>query len=152
VVKEKDVNSRELSREALRASVSSSVKWGQPCFSRVGLSAMLRSPCLLAQKGRLCTSPPTFAFSDVVLVARGTGGVFPPRVCVCKFNHSVMSNSVTPWMVTCQAPLSMGVLQARILELAAIPFPRGSSRRRDRTLGLLHCGKILYHLSHPGSP
>ena len=101
MVKEKDVNSRELSREALRASVSSSVKWGQPCFSRVGLSAVLRSPCLLAQKGRLCTSPPTFAFSDVVLVARGTGGVFPPRVCVCKFNHSVMSNSATTWMVTC---------------------------------------------------
>ena len=41
----------------------------------------------------------------------------------------------------------MGVLQARIRELAAIPFSRGSSLRRDRTLGLLHCGKILYHLS-----
>ena len=32
-----------------------------------------------------------------------------------------MSDSfVTPWTVACQAPLSMGILQARILEL---PFP-----------------------------
>ena len=29
---------------------------------------------------------------------------------------------VTPWTVACQAPLSMGILQVRILEWAAIPF------------------------------
>ena len=40
---------------------------------------------------------------------------------------------VTPWTVACQAPLSMGILQARILELVAIPFSRGSSWPRDRT-------------------
>ena len=32
----------------------------------------------------------------------------------------VMSDSATPWTVTCQAPLSMGILQARILEGVAI--------------------------------
>ena len=31
-------------------------------------------------------------------------------------SRSVMSDSVTPWTVACQAPLSMGILQARILE------------------------------------
>ena len=31
------------------------------------------------------------------------------------------------WTVTCQAPLSVGILQARILEWVAIPFSRGSS-------------------------
>ena len=31
---------------------------------------------------------------------------------------------VTPWIVACQAPLSMGILQARILELVAISFSR----------------------------
>ena len=29
----------------------------------------------------------------------------------------------TPWTVAYQAPLSMGILQARILEWVAIPFP-----------------------------
>ena len=35
--------------------------------------------------------------------------------------------------VAYQAPLSMGILQARILEWVAMPFPRGSSQSRDRT-------------------
>ena len=34
----------------------------------------------------------------------------------------------TPWTVACQASLSMGILQARILEWVAIPFSRGSSQ------------------------
>ena len=51
-------------------------------------------------------------------------------VCV---SRSVVSNSGTPWTVTHQAPLSMGFLQARILEWVAIPFSRGSSQPRDQT-------------------
>ena len=31
-------------------------------------------------------------------------------------SHSVMSNSVSPWAVALQAPLSMGILQARALQ------------------------------------
>ena len=52
-------------------------------------------------------------------------------MCVCVFSHSVMSESVTPWTVAYQAPLSMGfswqeyssvheMLLARILEWVAI--------------------------------
>ena len=37
----------------------------------------------------------------------------------------------TPWSVVCQAPLSIGILQAGILELVAIFFSRGSSQPRD---------------------
>ena len=40
---------------------------------------------------------------------------------------------VTPWTVARQAPLSMGILQARILEWAAMPSSRGSSQTRDHT-------------------
>ena len=40
---------------------------------------------------------------------------------------------VTPWTVAFQAPLSMGILQARILEWVAMPSSRGSSQPRDRT-------------------
>ena len=37
----------------------------------------------------------------------------------------------TPWTVAHQAPLSMGILQARILEWVAMPSSRGSSQPRD---------------------
>ena len=40
---------------------------------------------------------------------------------------------MTPWTVARQAPLSMGILQARILEWVAISFSRGSSWLRNRT-------------------
>ena len=54
--------------------------------------------------------------------------------------------------VDCSPPDSSvhGNLQARILEWVAIPFSRGSSQPGN--LGLLHCRRILYHLSHQGSP
>ena len=39
----------------------------------------------------------------------------------------------TPWTVAHQAPLFMGVLQARILEWVAMPSSRGSSWPRYRT-------------------
>ena len=44
-----------------------------------------------------------------------------------------MSDSAIPWTIACQAPLSMGILQARILEWVARPSSRGSSRPRDQT-------------------
>ena len=40
---------------------------------------------------------------------------------------------VTPWAVTRQAPLSMGILQAETLELVAMLSSRGSPQPRDRT-------------------
>ena len=40
---------------------------------------------------------------------------------------------VTLWTVAHQASLSMGILQARILEWVAVPSSRGSSRARDQT-------------------
>ena len=33
--------------------------------------------------------------------------------------------TVTPWTVSHQAPLSLGILQSRILEWVATPFSRG---------------------------
>ena len=49
-------------------------------------------------------------------------------------NRSVVSHSLwPPWAVARQAPLSLGILQARTLEWVAIPFSRGSSQLRDRT-------------------
>ena len=41
--------------------------------------------------------------------------------------------SVTPWTVAHQAPLSMGILHARILEWVAMPSSRGSPQPRGWT-------------------
>ena len=45
-----------------------------------------------------------------------------------------------------------GIFQARVLEWVAISFSRGSSRPQGLNLDLLHCGQMLYCLSHQGSP
>ena len=55
------------------------------------------------------------------------------------------------WPVACQAPLSMKILQARILEWVAMPSSRVFPTQ-GLNAGLLHCRWILYHLSHKGSP
>ena len=45
----------------------------------------------------------------------------------------------------------LGILQAGIPEWVAMPSSRGSSQPRDQTQNL-HCGQVLYHLSHQGKP
>ena len=60
-----------------------------------------------------------------------------------------------PGTVAHQAPLSMGILQAKILEWVAISFSRGSSRARDRThTSYVSCigRRVLYHQRHLGRP
>ena len=53
-------------------------------------------------------------------------------VCVSScFAH--VRHFVTPWTVAHQAPPSMGILQASILEWVAMPSFRGSSQSRDQT-------------------
>ena len=49
------------------------------------------------------------------------------------------------WTVARQAPLSMGILQARILGCVAISLPRGSSQPRNRTRFSCIGRQILYH-------
>ena len=45
-----------------------------------------------------------------------------------------------------------GILQAGILEWVAFPFSRASSQTQGSNPDLLHCRRILYQLSHKGSP
>ena len=49
-----------------------------------------------------------------------TGLTYTP--CWAGLSLSVVSNSETPWTVAHQAPLSMGILQARIQVWAVTPF------------------------------
>ena len=58
----------------------------------------------------------------------------------------------TPWTVVRQAPLSMGILQARILERVAMPSSRGSSQPRDWTQVSCIAGRFCAIWGHQGSP
>ena len=54
----------------------------------------------------------------------------------------------SPVDCSCQAPLSLWILQARILEWVAMPSSRGSSLPKDLTFVsriYLHCKWVPYH-------
>ena len=60
--------------------------------------------------------------------------------------HLVPQSCLTlasPWTVARQIPLSMGILQAWILEWVAMPFSRGSSQPRDQTQVSCITGKFF---------
>ena len=83
----------------------------------------------------LCWSPwENFIAAECVLVSQSCLTLYDPMDC---------SQPGSP---------DHGILQARILEWAAIPFSGGSSWPTDGTCIFLHCRQILYHLSHQGSP
>ena len=76
----------------------------------------------------------------------------PSMGCVCcaeLLNH--VGLLATPRTVTHQAPLSTGILQARILEWVAVPLLQGIFPTQGWNPGLPQCRWILYHLSHKGS-
>ena len=54
--------------------------------------------------------------------------------------------------IACQAPLSMQILQARILEWVSHTLLQGIFPTQGSDPGLLHCRQILYQLSYKESP
>ena len=64
---------------------------------------------------------------------------------------AVMSYSVNLQTVACQAPLSMGILQAKYWSEYHSLF-QGIFPTQESKPGLLHCRQILYLLSHQRSP
>ena len=55
-------------------------------------------------------------------------------MCACSKSFQSCLTLCNPMDIACQAPLSMGILQARILEWVASSSSRGSSRPREWTL------------------
>ena len=53
---------------------------------------------------------------------------------LCAYSPSHVQLFVTPWTATCQAPLSVGILQVRILEWVTMPSSRRSSQPRSKCL------------------
>ena len=70
--------------------------------------------------------------SALSLLLKGLNTVF---IVSCTFSifEYLVQLFATPWTVACQAPLSMGILQERILEWVAMPSSRESSTPRDQT-------------------
>ena len=68
-------------------------------------------------------------------------------VCLCVCSYAYLLSCVwlfaTPWSAACEAPLSGGLFQARILDWVAVSFTRGSSRLRDRTWVSCTVGKFI---------
>ena len=68
----------------------------------------------------------------------------------CSESYSVVSELFAiPWIAACQAPLSMGILQARIL--GWVPMPSHAQRIfpiQGSNPGLPHCRQILHCPSH----
>ena len=73
---------------------------------------------------------------------------------VCVVSHiSHVWPFATLWIIACQGPLSMGILQAWILEWVSTLFSRGSSPLRDQTrVSYTYCiGRQIYRYHHLGS-
>ena len=66
---------------------------------------------------------------------------------------SLVSDSATLWTVACQTPLSMGILQTRILEWAAMPPPGNLPDPGIKRVSLVSCTgrQALYNKRHLGS-
>ena len=73
-------------------------------------------------------------------------------LCLVAQSCPAFCDSMVDSFVAHQAPLSMKILQARILEWVDMPSSRGSSQPRELTQVPHIVRQILYSLSHPGSP
>ena len=69
----------------------------------------------------------------------------------CAQSLSRVQLFATPWIVARQASLSMGILQARILEWPSMPSYRGPSQFRDRTQ-VSHIAGRFFTTVPPGKP
>ena len=65
---------------------------------------------------------------------------------------SVVSDSETPWTIAHQAPLFMGILQARTLRVGCHALLLGIFPTQGSNPVLPHCRRILYHERYQGSP
>ena len=64
------------------------------------------------------------------------------KMCACVLSHLVMSNSVTPWTVAHQDPLSMGFLRQEYW--SGLPFPTpGDPPNQESNPYLLHGSQVL---------
>ena len=111
------------------------------------------TPCQrgLGAKGCAESVPPS-----VPLRERRQSGTSPgPRASCAVFrsvgvSHAAMTDFATPRTVAHKTPLSTGF--SRQEYWSGLPFPSTGDLPNPGIKRLLHCRRILYHLSHQGSP
>ena len=79
---------------------------------------------------RCCGMEPQFLSFSFVWLCQTAFSILIP--CMLS-RFSCVPFFVTPWTTALQAPLPLGFLQARILELVAVSSSKGSSQPRDQT-------------------
>ena len=133
-----------------------------PCASKL----MFRESCLMwgisLGRSKVCLQTsfyvnfpfPFYASSVNSELSPGQSGpgsvsfkwLLPSLVCACMLRHfRCVWLYATLWTAAHQVPLSLGILQARILEWVAISFSRRSFWLRDRTHVSCISRRILYH-------
>ena len=70
--------------------------------------------------------------------------------CACSLSH--VPRFVTPWTAARKALLSMGILQARILEVSCHALLQGTSPTQGSYPGLPHCKWDSLPTESPGKP
>ena len=98
-------------------------------FQILQISAMI----LREQGIRLGSQSPCFKYNIRAMILQ----------CCCTSLLSHVQLFATSWTATCQAPLSMGILQARILEWVAMPSSRESTQSRDQTQVSHYAGRFF---------
>ena len=95
------------------------------------------SPALPPAAPHFLHSPSSSPWDTLVPCYLGSPSLPHPHSLACRSPVLCLvtqsSDSVTPWAVAHWAPLSMRILQARILEWVGMPWFRGSSQPRDQT-------------------
>ena len=105
-------------------------------------------------------------FKSSILAIWSLADYYEIIFCIMSILLDFSSPSFVPLILAAQSCLTLcdpmdtspsgfsahGILQAGILEWVAIPFSRGLFLTQGSNPGLLHCSRILYWLSHQGSP
>ena len=106
-------------------------------FIFLGSKITTDGDCSHEIKRRLLLGRKVMTTLDSILKSRDI--TLPTKVClvymsVCTLSHfSHVQHLATPWNCSLPGSSVHGILQARILELVAMPSSRGSSQFRDQT-------------------
>ena len=77
--------------------------------------------------------PNFMRYMNLYVIYKRSKGINILKMCYAQ-SLSHVRVFATPWTVVCHAPLSMGILQVRILEWVAMPSSRGPSQPRDQPI------------------
>ena len=103
---------------------------------------------LLSSRGRKRVNSAVSSNKDTNPVGSGPLSYIPCMLSCLVISDSLRPHGLQPAQLLCP----WGFSQVRILEWEVMPSSRGIFPTQGSNSGLPHCRRILYHLSHQGSP